>query len=355
MTFMTTFVERKIQNIVDLARRLAVTRGGSERDFRLLREAVAGDILNGSMRFVPEAMARVKSEPAYDMLHMMCSHCTQFFYIADRVIGIMAIPMEINLKSRVDGQARLDCASRHRIDSLARMLKISLEARELQIDHRLYASNDLIALNTAQVRDIGLALERGQPGRRFGPGPRIVSRQEGCREVTYLVGVITHELNEAPPLLVDELRERAVQCLHLAKDAVDCSDAMAWSQGIACEIKVLGIAYLGKALALGDGGIKEARLLTFLDHIGQSGEGVSLWALEDGVRSKVALIAHDGSRYVEYVWSMRPGETFDSVTATINEVLKRTSANLAFLHEIDEVEYAHLATRAGLIPYMHRS
>jgi hypothetical protein len=310
MSTVVSIMDRRSQIIARLAKRAGLGETRDEAAFVALRQAVAGELLNqDSMAVIVQAAELVEGRPEGDALRDAVHHSNQFFYMGDRTLAAVAVPLVIKAQTPARQSVTIWNGTENGQRAMEMVVKNTTGARSVHFDPCLYRTKDLVGARARDIRDHMLALERGEAGKRhFATPAQVVSKQAPEWELVFFLGVAVYEQGDEMRLNEPEVVKQTRALARLAENAVLRNDPVSWAQELEVEARCFGFYYLYNALQRGEDNFRGHQLDSFIGNFDADPQYLDFSYSLDVDRRRVRLLVQSNKRAAEFVWNTWGGE-----------------------------------------------
>ena len=344
--------DRQVLALADKVRRLQASGGKEPALYESIRKQVSGELINqGKLEVVAATIGELcLEEGACQSLTDLVTHCSQHFYLEDRVLSAFVLPVAFRIKGPLEAPVLVSRGDADSIASLALMIKCTTGARAVWIDPHLF-DKSLFYASARQVHDHLRQLETGDKHPMAGLRPVIVrSATEPEWQMLYFLGVQVTDLN-SPRLLEDPAVQRNLaNWTYHATDALTQCREVLFNRNVKPQAQNHGIWYLNRGIFEGENAMRGHRLQSMLANFDQGVKGVKFFYTHVLAEFQVKLLICSHLLAVEFVWKLLGAETMDGFRAALNHAIRMEvpAKEVLELCEVSQFEYQRLAKEHGL-------
>lgn len=349
----TSLFETQVEQLANKVRRLAASSGRDEQAYNAVRRQVSGELMNqGKLEIVAGALGALDDGEGAELLTEIISHCHDHYYLEDRVLSAVVVPVTVRLKSRTDGGVLLSEAGERDLSTLTSRLQRQFGARKIVFDKRFYDGKSLFYGNPKKLMEFLERLEAGEDKPEGGPKSVVIrSKAEWEWEVVYLLGVEVLDQGQAQVLNEESSQREIVKFHHHAAWAISESDSVLFNTHVEAQAQCHGIYYLGQGLAIGEDLIRGYKLQSLLANFDQGVTGVKFHYMHDQLNFFVKLLISSHAMTVEYRWKLMGNESLDGFKSELKKAIDLVipADDVLVIRELDQYDYEALARAEGLI------
>lgn len=352
MTVATIF-DAQVDTLMKKVRRIALTNAKEGDVYEAVRRQVSGELVNqGKLEIVGAAMGELCNEPSVNVLTDLVAHCSETFYLQDRILNTIVVPVGIRLKSRVDSSCVIANGREDELKALAIAIKRQLGSRKVVFDNRLYDGKRLYYMNPKKMMAFLLKLEAGE--NLPDGGPVVISarsKSDSEWEMVYFLGVEVRDKNSKLQLNEESIQRGLMETRCHGEWALAESEAVLFDTDVDCDTKCHGIWYLNKGVAIGEDLIRSYRLQSFLSNFELGVVGVRFKYTHDEINFQVRLMVSSPLMTVEFKWKLYSDETLEGFKKALDLAIDRIlpADDVIEKREIEIYDYAKAAKENGLI------
>jgi hypothetical protein len=339
----------QVDALVKDIHQLEFGQGADQALFQKIRRQVSGELLNlGRLEICSAAIGELHDENSVTRFRAIINHCSQHFYLQDRVLSALALPLSVRMKTAIDDPFTLKDADADHLHALAEVSKNLSGASRFQFDNRLFAGRTLFYCNArklfAHLRQLEAGIQQPNEGLLHG---HISTGTDGW-QVVYLLGVAVSDLQA--PLRIDELQQVLGNWTHLAAWSVEQHKQVVFSKGVTVQADCHGFHYLDRAVEVGENALRGHQLQSLLANLNPGDKYIKFYYVHDLVNFQVKLVVVSSAMTVEHKCKLMGAETLDGfrreLAIAINTVLG--SHHALGVQEVSLYDYTQLAHTHGL-------
>ena len=305
MTIKTIF-EHQVDSLVKDVCRLHQSQGLDQKTYQKIRTQVSGELVNqGRLEIAAAALGGIDDEGACDRLEDIISHCSENFFLEDRVLSAIAVPLSSAALSLGEADANW-------LSVLEQMATRITHARRVILDTRLFEGKTLFYCSANKLYQYLRHLEAGSQTTVEVPQPCTVKSDENSSwQMVYLLGVQVTDLNSERALDTIETQRALGKWTHRAEWALTQNPRVMFTKGISAQAQCHGFHYLGQGLRVGEDIIRGYRLQEALVNFDQGDQGVSFFYVHVWTDFQVLLLVVSHVMTIEIRWKLMGAETLD--------------------------------------------
>jgi hypothetical protein len=345
-------LDHQINALVQHALRLDQSQGTDITALTYVRNTVAHELLTkDNLEITAAALGQLTSESAVQCLQSMVNHCHDHYYLEDRVLSALVVPVTVRLQALKRAPFSMTSGDTSELRELAARLSHSLHASMVGFDSRFYGAASLYALPAKKLRDILLQLERGVLYPKGGPQPvKLHSSVEPQWHLVHFLGVEVTRLQQQRRLNDPAIQERIRPWLQHGAFAVDACDDIFLDRGLDATAQCDGVWYLNHGLKKGADCLRRQRLHAWVDDLAKGIGGIRMYYLVEPSLTLVRLMVVSQLMTVEFKWPLNADETVQDFLAALSAVASDLipASDVLELTPLDAVAYVQLAHAQGL-------
>jgi len=350
----THLFDHQVDALVNAVRALANSHGKDSAARDTVRKQVAGELMNRERpHVVHAALSGLYGEPGRELLERIVRHHRETFYIPDRTLSAVVVPIGVRFRSHGQGDVQLAAVRAETVDGLARALERELGSRKAVFDTRLYEGDPLFYCRPNQLLAFLRRLEAGEPQPEGGPAPTAIrSNSDPDWRLVYLLGVEVNEPGATPALNTDDAQRLLVGTrLHAEWALSEASGLRILRTASRADVRCLGFWYLNRGVLEGETWLRGAQLYALMNGFDQGIGGVKFHYARDESNGHVRLLITSDLMTVEYRWKLFSGEGMEGFLEELDTVIARLVAADGVLvkEEVHLYDYETIARKAGLV------
>ena len=131
----THLFDHQVESLVSAVRALVRSDGKDGAALEIVRKQVTEELMNTEcLPVVTAALGKLRDEPGAALLEQSVGHHRDTFYLPDRTLSAVVVPVAIRLTSRLDGDVQLSEVHQNYVDYIAREIEREVESRKLVFD-----------------------------------------------------------------------------------------------------------------------------------------------------------------------------------------------------------------------------
>jgi len=350
----TNIFDRQVDSLVDAVRRLVRSDGRDGAASDIVRKQVGGELMNyGRMQVVSGAMGELYGEPGCDLLKKAVRHHRETFYLPDRTLSAVVVPVAVRFKSRGAGDVQVVEAHPDEIDGLAQVVARKVGSNKVVFDTRLYEGTELFYFKPNEMLAFLQKLEAGERRPDGGPETTVVrsSAEPGWR-VVYLLGVEVNEPGATLAMNTDEAQRllREDRC-HAEWALSEASGLLIFNNKATAEASCLGFWYVSRGVLEGETWLRGAQLYALMNGFDQGISGVKFRYALDEANHHVRLLITSALMTVEFRWKLLMGEGMEGFLDELDTVIAQLvpADDVLVKEEVPLYDYEKIARKAGLV------
>ncbi len=351
MTIKTIF-EHQVDALVKDVCRLHQSQGLDHKTYQKIRTQVSGELVNqGRLEIAAAALGGLDDEGACDRLKDIISHCSENFFLEDRVLSAIAVPLGLRMQSVGSAALSLGEADANWLSVLEQMATRITNARRIVLDTRLYDGKTLFYCSANKLYQYLRHLEAGSQTTVEVPHPCTVKSDENPSwQMVYLLGVQVTDLNGERALDTIETQRVLGKWTHRAEWALTQNPRVLFTKGIRAQAQCHGFHYLGQGLRVGEDIIRGYRLQETLVNFDQGDQGVKFFYVHVWTDFQVLLLAVSHVMTIEIRWKLMGAETLNGFREQLRQAIAVTmpTDTILVMEEVELYDYQKLARENGL-------
>jgi len=347
-----TIFEHQVDALVKDVCRLHQSRGLDQKTYQKIRKQVSGELVNhGGLEIAAAALGGIDDEGACDRLKDIISHCSENFYLEDRVLSAIAVPVGFRMKSSASAALTLVEADANYLSVLEKMATRITNARHVVLGTRLFEGKTLFYCSANKLYQYLRHLEAGSQTTVEVPQPCTVkSDANPSWQMVYLLGVQVTDLNGERDVDTLETHRALGKWTHRAEWALTQNPRVLFTKGISAQAQCHGLHYLGQGLRVGEDIIRGYRLQTALVNFDQGDQGVKFYYVHVWTDFQVLLLVVSHVMTIEIRWKLMGAETLDGFREQLRQAIAVTmpTDTILAMEQVELYDYQKLARENGL-------
>lgn len=351
MTIKTLF-EHQVAALVKDVSWLHQTQGLDQKTLQKIRKQVSGELVHqGRLQIASAALGEIEDEAACDRLHDITNHCSENFYLEDRVLSAIAVPVGFRMQSTASSDLTVGEGDTSNLSILEKVATAITSARRVILDKHLYDARALYYCNAKQLFHHLCHLEAGTPRTEEGPQPCLVrSDTHSTWHMVYFLGVQVTDLEGDRDL--DALKTQRIlgKWTHRAEWALTQSPQVTFTRGIQAQSQCHGLHYLGQGIRVGEDLIRGYRMQEALANFDQGDQGIKLFYTHEANAFRVSLMVVSHVMTIELWWKLMGSETLDGFREQLRQAIAVVfpADTVLALEQVELYDYQRLAREHGL-------
>lgn len=335
---------------------LEYRQGSDTALFEKIRRLVSGELLNlGRLNVCSAAIGELEDEKAVDRFKAIIIHCSQHFYLEDRVLSAIAIPLSVRVKCPPGFAFTLKDAKEGSLAILAKIAGNLSGARQIYFDNRLFDGKSLFYCNAQKLSKHLRQLERGVKQPSEGLANCRVSSNANAWEMVYLLAGAVTDLHA--PLPIDQLQQVLGDWTHQASRSLEQHDQVVFSRGVTVQAHCHGFHYRHRGIEVGENAIRGCRLQTLFANFDMGEEDVKLYYVHDLNDSQVKLLVVSSAMTVQHCCKLMGDETLEGFRGELAIAIRTvfvgdqvTGAKEVSMYDYTNLAHAHGLSVWGVLP-----
>ena len=350
----THLYDYQVDGLVAAVHRLVRSNGQDMAAKETVRKQVAGELMNhGRLEVVSSALAELHGEPGCDILKEVIAHHRETFYLPDRTLSAVVVPIRVRFRSHGKGDVQVAAVQPETVDGMARTVARVVGSKKVVFDARLYEGTELFYFKPHRMLPFLEKLEAGERCPEDGPTPTVIhSSAEPEWRVVYLLGVEVNERGATPAMNTDDVQRALMdhRC-HAEWALTEASGLMIFNSATTADARCLGFWYANRGVLKGDTWLRGAQLYALVNGFDQGTGGVRFHYARDESNGHVRLLITSDLMTVEYRWKLFSGEGMEGFLEELDTVIARLVAADGVLvkEEVHLYDYETIARKAGLV------
>jgi hypothetical protein len=350
----THLFDYQVDALVAAVDRLARSNGQDTAAKEAVRKQVAGELMNhGRLQVVSSALAELHGEPGCDLLRKIIAHHRETFYLPDRTLAAVVVPIRVRFRSYGKGDFQVAEMRPETVDGMACTVAQVVGSKKVVFDTRLYEGTEVFYFKPHRMLSFLEKLEAGERCPEDGPTPTVIhSSAEPDWRVVYLLGVEVNEPGATLAMNTDEAQRRLMEhrC-HAEWALTEASGLMIFNSATTADARCLGFWYANRGVLEGDTWLRGAQLYALVNGFDQGIGEVKFRYARDETNGHVRLLITSDQMTVEHRWKLFAGEGIDGFLQELDIVIARlVAADTALVkEEVHLYDYEKIARQAGLV------
>lgn len=348
----TPIFELQVDQLLQTVLRLERSQGQDRLAYDAIRRTVSGELLNQDrLEVASAALGALPDGAAADRLSAIIAHCAESFYLADRVLTAVVMPVAFRMTSPVAGSVALSQGDAGHLRTLARMVQQTSGARQVVFDTRLYDSAALHFVKASTLLNCLLQLEAGVTTPEPGPTACVLrSETEPAWYMRYFLGVEVTSVAGPRQFNDDILQRRLHTWSYHAEWALTQTMPLLLNRQASAEAHCHGIWYLGRGLQVGENLIRGYRLQSTLSNFDQGRSGVQFYYLHEVLSCQVKLMLCSEAMTAQHTWKLFGDESLDGFRQELNRAIELLlpPAKVRAVVQLEQSDYEQRAAENGL-------
>lgn len=341
-------VEALVQDVLLLER----SQGNDQQVYKRVRKQVSGELIHqGQLEITAAAIGALEDEAAISLLQSIVSHCSEHFYLSDRVLSAIALPVTFQMQSPPSCPLELQVGDASHLETLATVSRNLTQSRLMVFDNRLYSGQALFYSNAAKVYRHLCQLEVGVCHPEEGIKTNTASSNtDDCRQMLYFLGVQVTDLTH--PRDLDSLESQRIlgNWTHRAEWALTQCDPVLFAKGTRALAQCHGFHYLGRAVAEGEEIRRGLLLQSALANFDAGDHGVRLLYAHEFIHFQVKLLVISQAMVIEHCWKLMGSESIEGFRSQLDMAIALVlhRRDVQEVRQVELYDYEKLAREQGL-------
>lgn len=341
-------LQPQVDALVRNVTQLTWTPDGDPAAYDCVRKQISGELVRKQdLTVITAAMGQLEGQPECKVLNEIVTHCCETFYLPDRVLSVIVVPVAFRMKSRMDGQVVIGEGRKRDLELLASMMVSHTQGNKVIFDTRLYDGAVLYGAQPNTLLNFLTKLEAGEVRPEGGP-PACVLRSEAepTWRVVYFVGVEVTDQSSKRSLNTETTQRLLHDWQYVPERALQECDAVIFNRVAVAQAKSHGAWYLSQGLQVGESVERGYKLQSLLANFEQGVSGVQLHYIHDKISSSVRLLVSSQLMTIEHKWDLYLDESLDGFLKALDTAidLMIPAVDVVAKREVDAHEYRQIAS-----------
>ncbi|TXH00048.1 MAG: hypothetical protein E6R08_01025 [Nevskiaceae bacterium] len=347
----TDLQARRVERVKQLARQAAMDPLRGEAAFAMLRDSVAGELVNqGSIAVTKQAMEGLQGEEAQSSLRRAIQDANRVFYLGDRALAAVVVPVAIRYTSARQDAVSVWHGKVESMQALSMVVKNATGARQVAFDARFYRGSQILGAQARDLRDHLVRIETGEVQQKgLTKSTALKSGPESSWEVIYFLGVAVFDRGAESILLNTGVEKAMLQMKCHAEWAMDQADPVAWTEGVKAEAVCLGYYSMHRGLQIGEDELRTLQLDSMVSNMELGVTGLLFRYAVDDANDRIRLLITSNVHSAEYVWRRYGEDGVAAFKAGLDKVIKDRVADVRDIQEMSLDEYKAAAQLKGIV------